>query len=151
DPIDASANFGFVGVILGGQASLSASLSVGLEDPSDITPGNDGPGDDGKVSLTEFIKNISNPLALLDASFSGEGSVAMTLDVEGLPFIDLPDPGQPGAPKIEIDALNLGDWFDDFPDSVDLTGATVTRAADGKSFTLNGDFTDRIGKGARVK
>jgi Ca2+-binding RTX toxin-like protein len=145
NPLSAGASFGFVGVEIGGEASLSAELSLGLVDPTAS-----GPGHDGKISLSEIIKHLSTPGDLFDASFGGNGGVELTVDVTGLPFIDLPDPGTPGAPKVTIDVLNLGDPFNDFPDVVDLSAATIARAPDGKSFTLSGNFTDRITAGARV-
>ena len=104
-----------MGIVLGGDASLSAEFSIGLADPSDT--GHDGPdgankngpADDGKVSLTEIIKGLSTPSVLLaQPTLTGGGSAFLTIDVEGVPFIVVPDPGMPDAPKITIDVL--GTW-----------------------------------------
>ena len=53
--IDAGANFGFIGVNLGGDASLTADFTVGLKDPTAT-----GAGHDGNISLTEFINGLSD-------------------------------------------------------------------------------------------
>jgi len=49
---------------------------------------------------------------------------------------------------IGIDALNLGDFFDHYPD--DVTPLNGPTRVNGHTFALVGDYTDDFAKGARV-
>ena len=138
--IDAGANFGFIGVNLGGDASLTADFTVGLKDPTAT-----GAGHDGNISLTEFINGLSDFDSLLDdPSLTGLAQIHLDVTLDGdLPFVDF-DSG-----TVDL-AANLGDVLSRWDDSVDLSAATIDRGVDGTTFTLTGDFTDQFLRGARV-
>ncbi|CAM5793933.1 LEPR-XLL domain-containing protein [Rhizobacter fulvus] len=146
-PVSADANFGFVGIHLGGNAAFSAELSVGLKDPT-----TSGAGADGNISLREFINALPDFSSKLLATpaLTGGGEVTLDVTVSGLDFLNLPAPGSPDAPTVTLDLLNLGDVFDTFADGpVALIGAV--RAADGKSFTVSGDRTHDLTRGSRIQ
>lgn len=152
DGVDMSASVGFVSIDLTGTASLDAEFTLGLKDPADTTPGDDGPADDGRITLREFIDNVGNfTETLLDApSLTGLGvldlevRVALGGGVED--FITLPNGGV-GTLKF---STNLGDLFDRWDDVVaGVPAASPTKLGDA-SFTLNGDFTGLFKRSARV-
>jgi hypothetical protein len=136
--IDASANFGFVGIGLTGNADLSAELSVGLKDPTET-----GVGADGNISLTEFINALSNGFSedkqpnvqslLNPPSLTGLGQLDLDVSVDGVPFITVTNA------SIGL-AVNVGDLFDRWADEVDLSAASPTRMSD-TAFDLTGDFS----------
>ena len=136
--IDANANFGFVGIHLGGNANLTAELSIGLKDPGV------GPAADGQISLTEFIAGLSNINTLIDApSLTGLGQLSLDVGLVGsVPFITL------NNAAIGLDA-NFGDLFNRWDDNVDLTGANPVRV-DNTTFELTGNFSDDFLRGVRV-
>ena len=74
--IDASANFGFVSIDLGGAANLTAEFSIGLKDPGTGAANNE-------ISLTEFIDAVSDVSTigtLIDApSLTGLGQLDLTV------------------------------------------------------------------------
>ena len=131
--IDAGANFGFIGVNLGGDASLTADFTVGLKDPTAT-----GAGHDGNISLTEFINGLSDVGTLLDApSLTGLAQIHLDVTLDGdLPFVDF-DSG-----TVDL-AANLGDVLDEWDDVVDLASAAPAWVDD-TTFTLDGRLHRRL-------
>jgi hypothetical protein len=110
--VEAAARFGFVAVVLSGDANLDLSISLGLEDPGTV------PGTDGRITLREFLDALSDISTLIPApDLSGTGDLTLGIAL---------DPAIPGInlgtdPQIVITVNDIGNPFTGEAPDIDFT------------------------------
>ena len=141
DGVDVTGRFGFVSVNLNGQGSFSGDISIGLKDPDPTNP-------DGRITLNELFNSLDDITALIDPpALTGGGELTFSVDVN--PSLGLIQTG--AEPTVKVQVLNLGDLFDARPDTINLVAAGGAPARTAvRTFTLTGDFTDRLLRGSDI-
>jgi Ca2+-binding RTX toxin-like protein len=144
--VQASANFGFVGIELTGDAALGAELSLGFNTGADEF-------DDSRLTLHELIDALDDPLSLLappdiqplsEETNFGELDLSVDLTLGSSDFSALDLLGT--TPSISIEVVTLGDPF--LGTRFEQANYTQVNAT---QFTVDGDFTTKLPTGVTLR
>ncbi len=113
--ISGGAKFGFVGIDVAGNGSLTGSLSIALKDPGT------SPGSNGRITLKELIDNIGAIGSLIETpQLAGSGLFTLGVSLEpAFPSIGT------NNPTLTITVNDLGNPFSATPTAPDVDIATA--------------------------